>query len=73
MRVYGDSMRFFREGLVVGVSRQNQHRSFQHDALTAARTGIVTNWRWDSTHITESITALRQPSPTYGLLLPLNH
>jgi len=52
MRIYGDCPGFFRDSLVVGSVCQNDHRNFQHHALTAAfNVFIATARRKDAAHI----------------------
>src|SRR5712671_6229287 len=52
MRIYGDCPGFFRDALVVGSVCQNDHRNFQHHALTAAfNVFIATARRRDGAHI----------------------
>ena len=40
MHIYSDCVRFFRGWFVVGFLRQNHHRNFYHDALTATQASI---------------------------------
>ena len=59
MRVYGDCPGFFRNSLVIGSVRQNDHRNSQHHPLTAAfDVFVVTLGGRNGPHVTKATTVI---------------